>query len=155
MPHVPRFIAALTNKPTQESITMCYSLLNITLSYDPSGTLPYTSYWTDQKEVVIAYALQVRFPCASSPLRGEGDSGQGTRLHDVVLITEGTSTSAALGSNGSLRSYRCSALRMCASALQIFFLVAAMTAKREDNSSLRFFWLPLICAAFTQATGPK
>jgi hypothetical protein len=54
-----KFIAALTNKPTQESITMCYSLLNITLSYDPSGTLPYTSYWTDQKEVVIAYALQV------------------------------------------------------------------------------------------------
>lgn len=34
-----RFIAAFTNHPNPFNVTLLYSLLNITISYDPSGSL--------------------------------------------------------------------------------------------------------------------
>ena len=53
-----QFIGAVTNVADVHSVTLAYSLLNLT--YDPSGTFAYTSYWTDTAGEVLAYAMQVQ-----------------------------------------------------------------------------------------------
>ena len=55
-----QFIGAMTNVADVHSVTLAYSLLNLSLTYDPSGTFAYTSYWTDTAEEVLAYAMQVQ-----------------------------------------------------------------------------------------------
>jgi len=37
----------IPSAPNPVNVTLGYSLLNLGLGYDPSGSLPYTSYWTD------------------------------------------------------------------------------------------------------------
>ena len=54
-----KFIRAMVGELHMFNVTFCYSLLNLIFAYDPQGSAPYMSYWTDLQEVVMDKALQV------------------------------------------------------------------------------------------------
>ena len=58
-----KFVNAILDQPNPVNVTFCSSLLNTVFSYDPSGSLPYTSYWTDTQEEIVDLSIQV--PCST------------------------------------------------------------------------------------------
>ena len=53
----------MNGTPNQVNVSFCHTLLNIVFAYDPSGSMPFTSYFTDAQEEVVDLSLQVLIAC--------------------------------------------------------------------------------------------
>eukprot|EP01065_Artemidia_motanka_P028572 TRINITY_DN3399_c3_g1_i1.p1 TRINITY_DN3399_c3_g1~~TRINITY_DN3399_c3_g1_i1.p1 ORF type:complete len:735 (+),score=99.65 TRINITY_DN3399_c3_g1_i1:65-2269(+) len=90
-----RFVEALVSPPDVKRLTLAHSLLNAVVSYDPRGSLPYSSHFTSVREPLLLAALHMLVICAEYSARyteGAADAAEAPERNAFWAVLNGLSS---------------------------------------------------------------